>query len=259
MVDIEGFSLAGKTALVTGVEHPVAQAAAATLAEAGASVAVLAGQPGAAYEQQAEQAAAAVRSQQQESLSYAIDVTQTSGIQTTVDDVIQQWGKLDILINGLDTPFAAPFLDISAADESHVLAHTLSSTLHFIRAAGRHMVERKHGRIITYLSVLAERGVANCSLYSMTQTALLQLTRSLAIEWGQRGVTTNAIGCGWMQDSSLLPNDETELQRLQRFIPNHRLGQPDDLAALTVYLASDMGGNITGQAMYMEGGILAHP
>jgi NAD(P)-dependent dehydrogenase (short-subunit alcohol dehydrogenase family) len=57
----------------------------------------------------------------------------------------------------------------------------------------------------------------------------------------------------------LLPSDDTELQRLQRFIPNHRLGQPDDLAALTVYLASDMGGNITGQTMYIEGGLLSHP
>jgi NAD(P)-dependent dehydrogenase (short-subunit alcohol dehydrogenase family) len=93
----------------------------------------------------------------------------------------------------------------------------------------------------------------------MTQAALLQLTRSLAIEWGTRGVTVNAIGSGWMENSPLLPSDDAELQRLQRFIPNHRLGQPDDLAALTVYLASDMGGNITGQTMYIEGGLLSHP
>lgn len=256
---IEGYSLVGKTALVTGVEHPTAQAAAITLAEAGAKVAALAGQPGASYEQQASQVADQVRGQGQEARSYAIDVTQTSAIQNVVDDVVQQWGKLDILVNGLDMPFAAPFLEITETDESKLLAHTLGGTLHFIRAAGRQMVAQQQGRIITYLSVLAERGVANCSLYSMTQTALLQLMRSLAIEWGTSGVTSNAIGCGWMEHSPLLPSDETDLHRLQRFIPNHRLGQPDDLAALTVYLASDMGGNITGQSMYIEGGILSHP
>ncbi|MDH3599467.1 MAG: SDR family oxidoreductase [Candidatus Tectomicrobia bacterium] len=256
---MEGYTLEGKIALVTGVEHPVAQAAATTLAEAGASVAVLAGQAGSAHQAEAEQVAEAVRQQQRDARAYAIDVTQVEAIQSVIDDLVQHWGRLDILVNGLDKPFAAPFLDITEAQEAHILAHTLGGTLHVIRAAARHMVTQQHGRIITYLSVLAERGVANCSLYSMTQTALLQLTRSLAIEWGTHGVTVNAIGSGWMENSPLLPSDDTELQRLQRFIPNHRLGQPDDLAALTVYLASDMGGNITGQTMYIEGGLLSHP
>jgi 3-oxoacyl-[acyl-carrier protein] reductase len=256
---MEGYTLEGKFALVTGIEHPVSRAAATTLAEAGASVAVMAGQAGTESQAEAERAAQAVRQQQREARSYAIDVTQVGAIQNVIDDLVQHWGRLDILINGLDKPFAAPFLDITEPQEAHILAHTLCGTLHIIRAAGRRMVGQQHGRIITYLSVLAERGVANCSLYSMTQTALVQLTRSLAVEWGTRGVTVNAIGSGWMENSPLLPSDDTERQRLQRFIPNHRFGQPDDLAALTVYLASDMGGNITGQTMYIEGGLLAHP
>jgi NAD(P)-dependent dehydrogenase (short-subunit alcohol dehydrogenase family) len=256
---MEGYTLEGKIALVTGVEHPVAQAAATTLAEAGASVAALAGEAGSEHQAESERVAEAVRQQQRDARSYAIDVSQVEEIQSVVDDLVQHWGRLDILINGLDKPFAAPFLDITESQEKQILAHTLGGTLHMIRAAGRQMVTQQHGRIITYLSVLAERGVANCSLYSMTQTALLQLTRSLAIEWGTHGVTVNAIGSGWMENSPLLPSDDTELQRLQRFIPNHRLGQPDDLAALTVYLASDMGGNITGQTMYIEGGLLSHP
>jgi 3-oxoacyl-[acyl-carrier protein] reductase len=256
---MEGYTLEGKIALVTGAEHPIAQAAATTLAEAGASVAVLTGQAGSEHRAQAEQVAEAVRRQQRDARSYAIDVTHAGSIQSVIDDLLQHWGRLDILINGLDKPFAAPFLDITEPQEEQILAHTLSGTLHMIRAAGRQMVAQQHGRIITYLSVLAERGVANCSLYSMAQTALLQLTRSLAIEWGTRGVTVNAIGSGWMEHSPLLPSDDTERQRLQRFIPNHRLGQPEDLAALTVYLASDMGGNITGQTMYIEGGLLSHP
>ncbi len=256
---MDGYTLEGKIALVTGVEHPIAHATAATLAEAGATVAVLAGQPGSLYQTQADAVAEAVRQHQRETRAYAIDVTHAADVRSVVDDIVQHWGRLDILINGLDKPFAVPFLDMTDSDREQVWHHTLYGTMHGIHAAGRYMVAQGHGRIVTYLSVLAERGVANCSLYSATQAALLQLTRSLAVEWGTHGVTVNAIGAGWMQDSSLLPNDETELQRLQRFIPNHRFGQPDDLAALTVYLASDMGGNITGQTMYIEGGVLSHP
>jgi gluconate 5-dehydrogenase len=93
----------------------------------------------------------------------------------------------------------------------------------------------------------------------MIQAALVQLTKSLAVEWGRHGVTVNAIGSGWTQDSAFLPATEDDLQRLLRYIPNHRLAEPDDLTALTVYLASDVGGNITGQVMFIEGGVMSHP
>jgi NAD(P)-dependent dehydrogenase (short-subunit alcohol dehydrogenase family) len=79
------------------------------------------------------------------------------------------------------------------------------------------------------------------------------------VEWGAQGVTVNAIGTGWQGDSPFLPAAEDERQRLMRYIPNHRLGQPDDLAALTIYLGSDFGGNVTGQVMYIEGGVMSHP
>ncbi len=254
---MEGYTLEGKTALVTGVEHAVARATAVTLAEAGADVAVLAGH--ASKLAQAEAATAAVHQHQRQSLAYAVDVRDATAVQSTIDAVAHAWGHLDILVNGLDLPFAAPFLDNTPEAWDTLFGHTLHGTLHCIRAAGRHMLAQQHGRIITYVSVLAERGVANCAAYSATQAALLQLTRSLAIEWGQQGVTLNAIGSGWMQDSPFLPQTDDALERLQRYIPNHRFGQPDDLVTLATYLASDMGGNVTGQVMYIEGGVMAHP
>lgn len=85
------------------------------------------------------------------------------------------------------------------------------------------------------------------------------MSLALAVEWGTRSITVNAIGSGWLQDSPFLPATDADLQRLLRYIPNHRLGQPDDLAVLTAYLASDSGGNITGQVMYIEGGVMSHP
>ncbi|GIX48133.1 MAG: hypothetical protein KatS3mg131_2344 [Candidatus Tectimicrobiota bacterium] len=254
---MEGYTLVGKTALVTGVEHPAARAAAAALAEAGADVAVLAGRADA--QAQAEAAAAAVAQHQRLSRAYAVEVASLSAVQTVVQELIAAWGHLDILVNGLDLPFARPFLETTDSDWERVMSHVLYGTLHCIRAVAPHMLARRHGRIITYLSVLAERGMAHCAAYSAVQAALLQLTRTLAVEWGRHGITVNALGYGWCEGSPFLPAEPAERDRLLRYIPDHRLGQPDDLAALTVYLASDLGGNLTGQVTYVEGGLLSHP
>jgi 3-oxoacyl-[acyl-carrier protein] reductase len=256
---MDGYNLAGKTALVTGVEHPLPQATAVVLAEAGADVAVCAGSASAEYARQAETAAAAVQHYQRQSRAYAIDVRSLTAVRTAVDALVQDWGHLDILVNGLDLPYARPFLESTESEWQRLFEHTVYGTLHCIRAAAQHMVQQRQGRIITYVSVLGERGVAHCAAYSMIQAALVQLTRSLAIEWGTCGITVNAIGSGWVQGSAFLPEAEADLQRLLRYIPNHRLGEPYDLSALTVYLASDFGGNITGQVMYIEGGVMSHP
>jgi 3-oxoacyl-[acyl-carrier protein] reductase len=256
---MEGYTLDGKTALVTGVEHQVPRASAAALAEAGADVAVVAGHAGPVYLAYAEEAAAVVQQHGRQSRPYAIEVVSMSAVRTAVDELVQRWGHLDVLVNGLDAPCAGAFVESTESDWQHVFEHMLYGTLHCVQAAGWHMVQQRQGRVITYLSVLAERGVAHCAAYSAVQAALLQLTRSLAVEWGTRGITVNAVGSGWLQDSPLLPAADDERQRLLRYIPDHRLGQPDDLATLTVYLASDWGGNITGQAMYIEGGVMSHP
>jgi NAD(P)-dependent dehydrogenase (short-subunit alcohol dehydrogenase family) len=256
---VEGYTLTGKTALVTGVEHALPRATAAALAEAGAHVAVLTGHADAQARARAQEAAAAVQPYQRPSRAYTIEVTSLSAVRTAIDEVVQEWGKLDILVNGLDLPYARPFLESSTSEWQRLFEHLWYGTLHCVQAAGQHMVRRQHGRIITYVSPLAERGVAHCTAYSAVQAALLQLTRSLAVEWGPHGVTVNAIGTGWQADSPFLLATEDERQRLLRYIPDHRLGQPEDLAALTVYLGSDWGGNVTGQVMYIEGGVMSHP
>jgi flagellar biosynthesis protein FlhF len=146
---MEGYTLEGKIALVTGVVHPVAQAAAKTLAEAGAAVAVLAGQAGSEHQAESERVAAAVRQQQRDARSYAIDVTQVEAIQSVIGDLVQHWGRLDILINGLDKPFAAPvldaerlaelrqFLDAATPDQTHLLLSCTSNQRVLLEAARR--------------------------------------------------------------------------------------------------------------------------
>jgi NAD(P)-dependent dehydrogenase (short-subunit alcohol dehydrogenase family) len=241
------------------VEHRLPQATAAILAEAGADVAVCTGHGGAAAQRRAEAAAMAVQQYHRQSRAYAIDVSSPTAVQTAIDDLVAAWGHLDILVNGLDLPFARPFVDNTTSEWQRLCAHLLYGTMHCVQAAGRAMLQQGQGRIITYVSMLGARGVAHCAAYSMIQAALVQLTQSLAVEWGRRGVTVNAIGSGWTQGSAFLPAAEDDLQRLLRYIPNHRLTEPDDLTALTVYLASDVGGNITGQVMFIEGGVMSHP
>lgn len=256
---MQGYSLSGTTALVTGVEHRLPRAAVAALAEAGADVAVMTGHAGPECRSRAEEAAELARQQQRLSRAFAIEVASMAAVRTAVDELVQEWGHLDMLVNGLNAPFAAPFLDSRESDWQRLFDHMLYGTLHCVRAVGRHMWRQRHGRIITYVSALAERGVAHCAAYGAVQAALIQITRALAVEWGQQGITLNALGCGWQQDSPFLPTRDDDMQRLLRFIPDHQLGQPGDLAALTVYLGSDLGGNVTGQVMYVEGGVMAHP
>jgi NAD(P)-dependent dehydrogenase (short-subunit alcohol dehydrogenase family) len=202
---MEGYTLDGKTALVTGVEQRLACEAAAALAEAGADVAVLTSHSGPEYLVQAEKVADTIRQRQRHCRPLAIEVASMAAVRMAVDDLVQEWGHLDILVNGLDAPCAGPFLESTEGDWQRIFEHTLYGTLHCVRAVGPHMLRQGQGRIVTYVSLLAERGVAHCAAYSAVQAALLQVTRSLAVEWGRRGITVNALGNGWMHNSPFLP------------------------------------------------------
>src|SRR4029453_5508752 len=133
---VEGYTLDGKTALVTGVEHPVPRATAAALAEGGAHVAVMTGHGGPEAQAQAREATAAVQQYQRQSHAYVIEVASLNAVRTAIDEVVQEGGQLDILVNGLDMPYARPFLESSDSEWQRLLEHVLYGTLHCVRAAG---------------------------------------------------------------------------------------------------------------------------
>jgi 3-oxoacyl-[acyl-carrier protein] reductase len=105
--------------------------------------------------------------------------------------------------------------------------------------------------------VLAERGMSNSAAFAASQAAARGMTQSLALEWARTGIRVNAIGLGWYEATSR-PIEEQQKERLVRYLPLRRKGQPSDIAALLVYLASDASAFVTGQTVYVDGGALAH-
>jgi NAD(P)-dependent dehydrogenase (short-subunit alcohol dehydrogenase family) len=244
----KAFLLTDKVALVTGDSKIWTKPVATALAGAGADVAIAAKKS-----TRLEEAAEAVRKAGKRVMAIPTDVADASRVQEAVDMVMAEFGRIDILINAGDVHFFQPFLEIKDTEWNTVMDYNFHSTLNFCRSAGKHMLERKSGRIINIVSGLGERGMANGSAYCVSMGCVHQLTRALALEWAQEGITVNAIGTGWFD----MPGQEVE-ERLSRYIPGKRYGRPEEIGSLVVYLASDVTDFTTGQTMYVDGGLMAH-
>jgi NAD(P)-dependent dehydrogenase (short-subunit alcohol dehydrogenase family) len=169
-----------------------------------------------------------------------------------------QYKRADILVNDARSFFAMPFLDICLAEWDEVHSRNLRSVVMLCKSFGRRMVQQQYGRIVNLISVMAERGVINGSAFSTTQAGLLSLTRSLAIEWGRHNIRVNALGTGWTTAEDV-PLNEQAKELLVRYTPLRRKGHPRDIGPLLVYLCSEACDYTTGQPVYVDGGLNAHP
>ena len=245
------FSLSGKTALVAGDSKYWSKYAGAALAEAGADVAIAARNT-----KRLEEAAEEVRRQGQKVITIPTDTTDASQVQKMVEQVVAEFGRIDILVNASDLLFARPFLEVSEGEWRRVLDTNLTSAFHCCQAVGKQMIEQKKGRIINLLSGLAERGVENFSAYCVAMGGVLQLTRALDIEWAKHGITVNAIGTGWMSEVEKTGAPQEEL--LMKYMPLKRYGHPREMGPLLVYLASDTTDFFSGQFLYVDGAVMSH-
>ena len=255
-MSLEQFSLQGKAALVVGAGTPIGHAAALALAEAGANVAVATMLPTRQEEDVVTVCATAVQALKRKSFARKIDVTREEDIAALVQQTVTDLGRLDILINALDLPFAKPLPEVSLAEWHRVLAVNLTGVYLTCQATSAPMLAQQAGRIINIVSVLGERGMANGSAYCAAQAGVLNLTRALSLEWARNGITVNAIGAGWTEGMGMIADEQIK-QQLTRYIPNKRLAQPDEISDAVVYLASDTTGFITGQTIWIEGGVLS--
>ncbi len=255
-MSLEQFSLHGKVALVVGASTALGRAAAVALAEAGANVAVTTMSASQQEETAVTTCAAVIQSLNRKSLTCTVDVTKEVDTTLVVQQTVTTFGKLDILVNALDLPFAKPLADVSPAEWQRVLAVNLTGVYLSCRAASGPMLARQAGRIINIVSVLGERGMANGSAYCAAQAGVLNLTRALSLEWARNGITVNAIGAGWTEGMGMIADEQVK-QQLTRYVPNKRLAKPEEISDAVVYLASDTTGFITGQTIWIEGGVLS--
>ncbi len=248
-------SLKGKVALVMGVENGVGRALAVAMAEAGADVACCATRP--SLEVAAQSCANEVWALGRRSLGAAVTATEAHELEALVDKVMAELGGLHILVNAHDLPLALPLEETEPHYLRRVLADNVEAVYLAIRAASRPMLAQGYGRIINVVPLEAERGLANASAYCAAKAAVLNLTRALALEWARRGITVNALGCGWIEGEGLAQSPEAKAA-LERYLPYKRLAKPQEVVGPAVYLASEAAGFITGHVIWVDGGALSH-
>jgi NAD(P)-dependent dehydrogenase (short-subunit alcohol dehydrogenase family) len=260
---LNAYDLTGKRALVVDAASATGSAIALALAEAGADVALCTSTTGADEQLALRKVAREVRDLGCKAIEQSTDVSSGQGAQVMVKQVAKDLGRIDVLVNASDLFIAKPATRISDADWAKVIGHNLSATFFVCRAAGKEMLkselkDRARGRIINVASVLGDRGLPNAAAYCAAQAGILNLTRALAQEWAAEGITVNAIARGWMDDSAALGDPSPDANQTVRFIPMKRPGTGDDVAPLALYLASDASGYVTGQVLYVDGGLTVH-
>lgn len=251
------FSLHGKSALVIGASNSLGRAAAVALAEAGANVGVTTSTRVQREEVNANSCANEIWALNRKGFAQTVDAADESDLQSVVRRAASEFGRLDILVNAPDLPFAKPMAEITSAEWRRVLDVNLTGVYLACRAAGDVMRPHRAGRIINVSSILGERGMANGAAYCAAQAGVLNFTRALALEWARTGITVNAIGAGWTEGMGIIGGDENR-QQLERYLPYKRLARPDEISGAAVYLASDAAAYLTGQVIWIEGGALSH-
>jgi NAD(P)-dependent dehydrogenase (short-subunit alcohol dehydrogenase family) len=181
-----------------------------------------------------------------------------------VRQVSKEMGGLDVLVNAPSASgafLARPVAQTSDADYARIIAQNLGAAFFVCRAAGKEMLKSDgptRGRVINVASTLGERGLANAAAYCAAQAGILNLSRALAQEWAAQGITVNAIALGWMDGAPALQDASENADRTVRFIPMRRTGKPEDVAPLAVYLACDASAYVTGQVLFVDGGLTVH-
>ena len=247
--------LDGKVAIVTGAARGIGAATAKRLAEEGARVTVAdldaAG---------AEKTAAEISTGGKEAAGVPVDVADPAQVQNMVDRTLARFGRLDILVNNAGILRDNLLFKMSDDDWDRVLAVHLRGAFLCARAAQKPMVEQKSGRIISVssTSALGNRGQVN---YSAAKAGLQGLTRTLANELGQFGITANAVAPGFIDTdmtrataARLGLTPEQMRDALKDLIPLRRVGQPSEVASVIAFLASDDASYVNGQVIYVAGG-----
>jgi len=244
------YSLSGKTAILAtsgGGEAPVLGQA---LVEAGASVFTVARTQALLN--------AVLKSLPSDSTGAVMDACVSDSAKNAMEQFDRTHSKVDILVNDVRSMYAQPLEQISVDEWDAVQNRNAKAPFLLSQQVLPRMAKSEYGRVVNMISELAERGMTNGSAFAASQAAVLALTRSLAVEWSRFNIRINAIGTGWM-DTGNQPLEEQQEELLVRYTPLRRKGTPNDIGPLLVYLCSESCDYSTGQPVYIDGGLNAHP
>jgi 2-deoxy-D-gluconate 3-dehydrogenase len=247
---LDAFGLDGRVALVTGASAGLGAAVAVALAEAGADVACH------GNTRAPDATCAAVEAAGRRCLGVSGDLSDSETPQRLVSRVLEEFGRLDVLVNNAGTIRRAPAAVYSEEDWASVIEVNLSAVFRLSQLAGRHMIERGSGKIVNVASLLSFQGGVNVPAYAASKGGVAQLTKALANEWASRGVNVNAIAPGYMRtdNTTALQNDETRSRQILERIPAGRWGEARDLAGAAVFLSSPASDYVNGHVLVVDGG-----
>jgi NAD(P)-dependent dehydrogenase (short-subunit alcohol dehydrogenase family) len=249
-----GLDLTNRTAVVIGATSGIGKAIALGLADAGADVV-----PTGRRAKLAKEAALDVEARGRRSLAITADVSDADSIQALADAAIEKFGKVDILVNAAGRTVRRPSLEVSDAEWNEILDTNLTGMLRACRVFGRHMIERRYGRIINIGSLTSVVALYEVAAYGASKAGVAALTKSLAVEWAPHGVCVNAILPGVFRtalNEGLLDGTDRGGELLTR-TPMRRFGQPEEVAGAAVFLASEAASFVTGHLLAVDGGFLA--
>ncbi len=251
MNTLDKFSLAGKTALVSGCKRGIGYGIAEGLAEAGADIIGVSAtlEQGSAIEK-------AVTALGRKFTGYQCDFADREAVKAFAETVLAEHGAPDILVNNAGTIKRAPAAEHSDEFWFEVIDVNLNAQFLLSRAIGAKMIERGSGKIIFTASLLTFQGGITVPGYAASKGGIGQLTKALANEWAAKGVQVNAIAPGYIatDNTEALRNDPVRQQQILARIPAGRWGDPEDFKGPAIFLASSASDYVTGEILVVDGG-----
>ena len=252
MPDYPSFALDGQVALVTGAARGLGRAISLALADAGADVALGLRVPGTA-----DAVVAEIESMGRRAIAVPMDVRDLAQIGPAVDAVVARLGRLDILVNSAGLAPGNPAENVTEADFDLTIDVNVKGLFFASQAAGRVMIRQGGGRIVNLSSQAGFVALPTEAIYCASKAAVSHLTKCLAVEWGQHGITVNAVAPTFIRTdgtASALADPAFEADVRERIAGLHRIGEPMDVAGAVVFLASPAASLITGATVMIDGG-----